>query len=513
MVSVGSLPVSGSQIFDLDTQSGVMHILASLRTSDISTEHKSEIRDLVFLYTNGGKDQTVRLALEQKITAYGVVAAPTKAKVGPKKEEPPQPTIGKFRTAPSFRVHDASAPTTPVAAVVPEPVFVPTPYSVKEPTPTREPVSTPVQIYQETTPQPAPEPAVAPSPAQPPESAIPVATMAHPVDDKQYLDRIREIKAAVNERVGNPVNLVDINNEVGREYMGAILDAMKKLNSGTSAASAMKRLEEAYAAVLHTLEDRAAHSAAAVSEPAAFVPSAPEPVFVPEPVSPPVAQVAYEPAPAPVSLPHYEPEVETEPLPAYQPLSGGPKTGRLQIQDATPAESPATPVWEAPKPAPFTTPVPEPSSAWEQAPATTHAVSTAQFAPLSDLPEKPLSIDDLPTSESLQSSATAGDPLFTLEVDEGLNQLLFEWSIFKKSGMFGTGPKGKEHPLFKKMGPLHIPLILAGRFEGATQEIKQSVTDYMNGWRYEQGLIYQQGETFEHYLRRVIRHILDLQKR
>ena len=43
-------------------------------------------------------------------------------------------------------------------------------------------------------------------------------------------------------------------------------------------------------------------------------------------------------------------------------------------------------------------------------------------------------------------------------------------------------------------------------------EIKQSVTDYMNGWRYEQGLTYQQGETFEHYLRRVIRHILDLQK-
>ncbi len=35
----------------------------------------------------------------------------------------------------------------------------------------------------------------------------------------------------------------------------------------------------------------------------------------------------------------------------------------------------------------------------------------------------------------------------------------------------------------------------------------------MNGWRYEQGIIYDQGETFEHYLRRVIRHILDLQKK
>jgi hypothetical protein len=119
----------------------------------------------------------------------------------------------------------------------------------------------------------------------------------------------------------------------------------------------------------------------------------------------------------------------------------------------------------------------------------------------------------VPIASSLKVAAeTAGDPLFTPEVDEGLQQLLVEWSIFKKSGLFGTGPKGREHPLFKKMAALHIPLILAGRFEGATQEIKQSVTDYMNGWRYEQGLIYQQGETFEHYLRRVIRHILDMQR-
>ena len=510
MVSVGSLPVNGPQIFDLDTQSGVMHILASVRASDISVEHKSEIRDLVFQYTNGGKDQTVRLALEQKIAAYGVVAAPKKAKEAPKKDEPPQPTIGKFRTAPSFRVHVTAAPTTPV--VTPEPVFVPTPYSVKEPVSdeTPEPVSIPVPVQQEPAPQFAPEP-IAPAPVAAPEPVVPVATTAHPVDDKQYLDRIREIKAAVNERVGNPVNLVDINNEVGREYMGAILDAMKKLNSGTSAASAMKRLEEAYIAVLQTLEDRTVQSVDVVPNPAPFVPPAPEPMFVPEPVSTP-ASTSYEPVSDTVLPPRYEPEVEAESTSEYQPLSGGPKTGRLHIQDATPAESPGVSAWEAPKPAPFTTPVTQAPSAWEQSPATTHAVSTPQFAPLSDLAEKPLSIDDLPTSESLKSEATAGDPLFTLEVDEGLNQLLFEWSIFKKSGMFGTGPKGKEHPLFKKMGPLHIPLILAGRFEGATQEIKQSVTDYMNGWRYEQGLIYQQGETFEHYLRRVIRHILDLQK-
>jgi len=522
MVSVGSLPVSGSQVFDLDTQSGVMHILASVRTSDIRSEHKSELRDLVFLYTNGGKDQTVRLALEQKISAYGVVAAPIKVKEVPKKEEPPQPTIGKFRTAPSFRVHVTSAPTTPVATVAPEPVSVPTPYSPQKPVLDEVPEPVSVQVQHEPAPQFVPEPE-APAPVFAPEPVVPVATTAHPVDDKQYLDRIREIKAAVNERVGNPVNLVDINNEVGREYMGAILDAMKKLNSGTSAGSAMKRLEAAYQAVLQTLDNRSEQPV-----PTPFVPTTPEPVFTPEPVSVPV-QTHYEPAPTfapepvsiysksqvveptpapfvprmpepepepePIPQAHYEPAPvpEPEPMPAYQPLSGGQKTGRLPIQDATKFEAP---------------------SAWEHTTTVqNHAESTAPFAPLSDLPDKPLSINDLPTSESLKSAATAGDPLFTMEVDEGMNQLLQEWSIFKKSGLFGTGPKGKEHPLFKKMGPLHIPLILAGRFEGATQEIKQSVTDYMNGWRYEQGLIYQQGETFEHYLRRVIRHILDMQHR
>jgi hypothetical protein len=125
--------------------------------------------------------------------------------------------------------------------------------------------------------------------------------------------------------------------------------------------------------------------------------------------------------------------------------------------------------------------------------------------------DRPKTLADVPTLDSSRTGATVGDPFYSKEVDDGLDQLLSEWSIFKKSGLFGTGPKGREHPLFKKMAELQIPLLLAGRFEGATQEIKQSVTDYMNGWRYEQGLIYQQGETFEHYLRRVIRHILDLQ--
>ena len=54
--------------------------------------------------------------------------------------------------------------------------------------------------------------------------------------------------------------------------------------------------------------------------------------------------------------------------------------------------------------------------------------------------------------------------------------------------------------------------VIAGRFEGATPVIKQSITDYMNGWRYEEGIVHEHTETFEHYLRRVIHHILNKKK-
>jgi hypothetical protein len=105
------------------------------------------------------------------------------------------------------------------------------------------------------------------------------------------------------------------------------------------------------------------------------------------------------------------------------------------------------------------------------------------------------------------------DPLYDADVDTGLEQLLSEWSLFKKSGLFGTGPKGRQHPLFATLAPLSLGMIIAGRFDGVTPEIRQSISDYMNGWRYEQGITFENEETFEHYLRRVIRHIIDSQNR
>jgi hypothetical protein len=484
MMSVGSLPVTGNAVFDFDSQAGVMHLLASIRSSDITAQQKSELRDLVFLYANGGKDLSVRLSLEQKIVAYRVVAAPKKVSAAAQATLA-QPTIGKYRVAPTFTpsapapVAVAPAPSTSIPAFNAEPAWVPhqvAPEPVAEVAPVAVPAPVVVSV-----PEPVPAPVAV---------SVPVSSAAPAVPENgEYLVRIREIKAAVNEKVGNPVNLVDINNEVGREYMGALLDAMKKLNSGSSAASAMKRLEDSYTAVLKALESHEA-TGGTIN----VVAVSPKTTLVSQEVN---IEIEPEPAPAPIieeSIPEPVHEIPVmpagaafKPVPAYTP---SPEDVLPQV-----TSSPIVASWSQEEPAPQVSRPP-----------------VSGFASLAEL-KKPHTLEDLQTSASLKSATiSAGDPLFSKEVDDGLEQLLAEWSIFKKSGLFGTGPKGHEHPLFKKIAPLHIPLLLAGRFEGATQEIKQSITDYMNGWRYEQGIIYQQGETFEHYLRRVIRHILDLQK-
>ena len=90
--------------------------------------------------------------------------------------------------------------------------------------------------------------------AEPKSSPVPEPRVvpAAPVQNTNvYLDRIREIKSAVNSQVGNPVNLVDIDNQAGREYMSALLEAMKRLSGGQPGGmeAAMSRLEAAYLAV------------------------------------------------------------------------------------------------------------------------------------------------------------------------------------------------------------------------------------------------------------------------
>lgn len=520
-------------MFNLDSQSDVMQLLVAIRTSTLTSEQKNELRDLVFLYVNGGKEHSVRITIEQKIAALGFKKIQKDAPI------PPPPAFGTYRPAPTFSsnvILQASAPVAPT----PEPTSAPvppiaTPTYVPPVAVPSEPVITPTP-----TPTPVPEPVVAatPPPVIPPEPIVvqpapvvtpPVAPVVTPVpevvkipeislDSDANLQRIREIKALVNEKVGNPVNLVDIDNEVGREYMSALLDAMKKVNAGSPAVSAMKRLEDAFVSVNATLINHskkvapisdvvpntpvqtastgAVNNSVVVSEsPEPKSVPVPQPTKIPEPTVPPVVSA--------VSKFEPKPEVESE---SSDDLAS--EKGKDFVK--TIAESITKPESQT-----------EQESRWSSAanslpnnvPVKTSVPLQSKAVSLAQSKVKLRNPDELVDSSSVESSSVSGNPLFTKDIDDGLQQLLSEWSIFKKSGLFGTGPKGREHPLYKKISNLPIPLLLAGRFEGATQEIKQSVTDYMNGWRYEQGIIYEQGENFEHYLRRVIRHILDLQNR
>jgi hypothetical protein len=536
-VSVMSNDSSLVGAFNLNTQAGVMSVLAAVRASQISPADKNDIRDLVFLYTNGGGDASVRIALEQKLAAHNI------APVVMQKSGAVAPVLpfGTYRPTPSFKAPAPVSAPTPIpnpvpvqAPVAPQPSVLPeTP--VAQPAPAPVPPVQPVAPIPQAMPVPAapvipPAPAqvvpppVMPSPVPPPipqpapvplVQPAPAATSVSGAPEAAYLERIRQIKTAVNSKVGNPVNLVDINNEIGREYMNALLEAMKKLGSGavSEMGPAMQRLEATFAAVEVAIEKHQAGKTVSAPTPtptSAPTPVAPsQPAAAPVPPSNPPAEPSYVvaaevapvvPAPAAITRPVPRPVVEE--VAPVAPLPSRP---------APEVSTPRVPIMDVPLPP---RPIPQQSEPASIGPSGYDAVlpSPAPVAPTLADAAKARTPQDLPAAADVQTGAQ-GDTLFTKEVDDGLDQLLSDWSLFKKSGIFGTGPKGREHPLFKKLAGLQVPLLLAGRFDGATQEIRQSITDYMNGWRYEQGIIYQPGETFEKYLRRVIRHILNLQSK
>ncbi len=463
--------------FDLNSQTGVMSVLASIRATNIPAAEKNELRDLVFLYTKGGGDASVRISLEQKLAAHQVIPVASR---GGASAGPVLP-FGSYRPTPLFKTASVSTPTptyTPppmpipvLITVVPAPVV-----ELVAPVPIPQPVSVPIPDIQ--------VPVIAAPQAEPVSVAIPVlenipTPMVASLVEVNYLERIREIKTAVNSKVGNPVNLVDINNEVGREYMNALLEAMKKLSSGSVSgmAPAMQRLEQSFLAVEVALANQTP-----------IIPQAVVPVIVPESVPQPV--------PIPVDV-SQTPELAPELVSDFE----------TQVRAKVPDH--LIPLVEMPDLVTFS---PVPSTPVEEKSGYELQTAAPKTAPSLADQQKILTPYDLPDAASLETGA-AGDVYTTKEIDNGLQQLLSDWSLFKKSGLFGTGPKGREHPLYKKIADLQISLILAGRFEGSTQEIRQSITDYMNGWRYEQGIVYQPGETFDRYLRRVIRHIIDLQKK
>ncbi len=468
--TVGSFaPHTAGTVFDITKEIDALAVLKAIHRSQIDVGTKNTLRDAVFDYRQNLDQATLTNACEL-FAQVGIIvigctpdSVPATETVLPATQTPSaseeRPPVSKLRIGrprPTFGVSTTPVVATqkPVERASTEPMTPTASYEASAPVAPQVavPRENEAMVAEAVIEGPA-EPVVTAEPTAQPIS-VPTTSTALPV---KAVDRINEIKKLVNEKIGNPVNLIEAHNELGREYMNALLEAMKKSNGGQASelAAAMERLEKAFALVEATL-DKSVH---VETTPVVHVPI--EPVVTPEPV---------------VEEPPVSVQVET-------------------VQETvTPLSPPPEPKEEVP-------------------------VSTPVVAPVITSVAKTKQVEELMHKQMIESSEKAEiaeriaeekmDPVMVSEVTSGLRQLLSEWSLFKSSGIFGTGPSGIDHALYKKLSSLPMQAVIAGRFEGSTPQIRQSISDYMNGWRYEEGVVFDYGESFEHYLRRVIRHILD----
>ena len=495
----GSSALDSNAVFNLHDEKDVVTLLRRIHQAPLPIDHKNELRDAVFSYRSTPEgavtDELKALFLEQ---GFNIDTKQSFSKLTKKPEKKfVQSRLGSTRPSPIFA-------STAISSVQKEAEELP----VESKLPTEEqkivPEASKLQV------PPAPEPVEVPTEIVAPKSsevnvASPVENPVVPAASTNTPERIKEIKKSVNLLVGNPVNLIDVNNEVGREYMNSLLDAMKKNNGGSSSEvhDAMERLEKAFVSVKQTVESNKGKISSEKEIPK--TPQEPTATPIPPPVAENVPEVKLE-------IPTQETKKEEKPA----PVSGFASVHQTHVEEQKATPSPVVSVPKIPSvpknPRVIQESVNEPSEPLQTTPAANTTRGIMSVA-------KEKQIQDLLTSQKQAAAVTdqqketariaSMDPLMTPEVTSGLQQLLSEWALFKSSGIFGTGGSGMEHPLYKQLANLNMAAVIAGRFEGASPQVKRSITDYMNGWRYEEGIMQEQGELFEHYLRRVIKHILD----
>jgi hypothetical protein len=414
----------------------------------------------------------------------------------------------------------------------------------------------------------------------PKEKMVEATTKAIPSDVVlKHKTRVAEIKREVNMRVGNPATLIDNGNQIGREYIGTLLTAMKS-TSGKSAddlETAMSKLEEAHKKILEyalkteEIKDEQKVPGTRMPPPAQEVKDPQPPVATEVPEVRKKDDVALKAELAALEekkkasladikrlvsesklgkdssneTQNKDPEQEEElkavtveipssgksevarevPVPsaiAAERQVGAPRVSRIPslaeqagyVKVAPTTESPAS--FDSPQ-AYVSMPAQQFSDQATTAPGTSPIVKTIEGG--NPLPKKlynPQARNEYtPSVPDVQ-----GEPQRTREVQADLNSaevtlalehLLDDWGLFKRSGILGLGPGGIKHPLYQKMAQVSMFFVTSGRFEGATPDVRQSILDYVNAWRHEQGITYSPSETFEHYLRRVIARILKRQ--
>lgn len=538
---------SGAPAFDLRSWQGLTDVLRLAREAGLSDAAYGEFRNLVLGYAQSGGSSELRAKIDAYIARMAGSAAMNVSSDTPKTTAT-VPTVESKAQPPAEAVSESMHPETgsvasseavfpasikPPAFRRPAPSFMPkrvgaagddshdvsvttdTPPLQKEPAAPPAPPNTPLSTEMPfevvdiaaplTTQVSEPVPAVSEKVIAPP-----VATPHEGFKTLDaYKERIAEIKRSINSEVGNPIMLVDAGVPVGREYMGALLTAMKASgNGGQGLDEAMVALEAAYVRVLDIVAKKRSNESASVTETAPVVDAT-----VSE------QRVASETGAANESA---QKAVFSNDVSAIDIANSGSADGPVGEESVLSSKKDSLPndglleesvsAANAPqdaRQAEYPDESAENTLTQPQSPRTDQAVAVTN-SPTAAFRNPTVDIE--PLDHSPLEIATRQSELMSKEITTALSQLLHEWSLFAGSGLFGIGPGGMDHPLYKKLAGLSMGEVLSGRFEGATPDLRRTLTDYVDAWRHEQGVAYNPTETFEHYLRRVVQRILKRQK-
>jgi hypothetical protein len=533
------MEASPSGGFDVRSPRGLTDILRAAKDSGMNESEYAQFRDMILEYAQrGGTDVELRKKIEAKAKTFVIKTLKVEPAPAPKeqsvqvKETKAAPSFSSLtRPAPKFAVSSSASNAGPAKvedrsekkeAVVPANLPIgelPKKETQSVPPRPEEPAAAGVVSGQKRV-VPVEAKDVTPSGQQPNIKSL-----------DEYKARIALIKRTVNAQVGNPIVLMDSGNAAGREYMASLLGAMKAVsgNAPGTLQSSMDRLEKAFVAVSN-LGDFAAKK-----ETTPETPTAPETAPITQ-----SSALSFVKTAVPIKEESFASQAPKAPERAPRPVASAPISQpeiKKELEPITSKRAPEEPLIPAVHKAPVVQPTPEPKAA----PLTPHTEVPLRrsSAPLPPIPPATASTKTVPekiggTSPAIKEGGkhtTKGvgrsgydvtipgdtdhpvpsivkDDLHAPEVDAGLDQLLHEWSIFRGSGLFGTGPGGRAHPLYKKIAPLPMEMIIAGTWENANKEAVLSIRDYANGWRHEQGVAYVPTESFEIYLRRVVKRIL-----
>ncbi len=313
-----------------------------------------------------------------------------------------------------------------------------------------------------------------------------------------------------------------------RAYLNELLELRALLSSPNIPETEFSKIQERLAG-LHTMAETVRKNVGIVSSvPTILVMPKTEPV--PEPIAPvaPMPPVVTTEAPMPPS-PRENGEVQREritisepPKPftieahttTDEPLNIEPRKIPLQSMVDTPYPvPPAESMRETPEPTPTKAEVSEVPILTEDGVVEVPATLVAEEE---GMPQNLLAPNE-PESALMDKIAVPEshflDPLHAGAIDSGLNDLLVRW--LGPTGFLGMGKSGVSHPDWEAMKDVLVEEALNPNGflpEGLSGEVFDNLGQNIRSWRQSFGLIPDDGELVEHYLRRVVVASLPVQK-